>query len=55
MLASGISRGTERLVFNGAVDQSEWATDVMFKSPQLLASLYPRLIRSSAAFAGPPA
>jgi hypothetical protein len=28
-----------------SVQQSEWATDVMFKSPQLLASLYPRLIR----------
>jgi hypothetical protein len=28
-----------------SVQQSEWATDVMFKSPQHLASLYPRLIR----------
>lgn len=28
-----------------SVQQSEWATDVMFKSPALLAALYPRLIR----------
>jgi len=28
-----------------SVQQSEWATDVMFKSPQLLAGLYPRLVR----------
>lgn len=28
-----------------SVQQSEWATDVMFKSPGHLASLYPRLIR----------
>lgn len=28
-----------------SAQQSEWATDVMFKSPGLLASLYPRLIR----------
>jgi hypothetical protein len=28
-----------------SAQQSEWATDVMFKSPQLLAQLYPRLIR----------
>jgi hypothetical protein len=28
-----------------SVPQSEWATDVMFKSPGHLASLYPRLIR----------
>jgi hypothetical protein len=27
-----------------SVDQSEWATDVMFKSPAQLAGLYPRLI-----------
>jgi hypothetical protein len=27
------------------VDQSEWATDVMFKTPAALAGLYPRLIR----------
>ena len=28
-----------------SVQQSEWATDVMFKSKELLARLYPRLIR----------
>jgi hypothetical protein len=28
-----------------SVQQSEWATDVMFKSPKELATLYPRLIR----------
>ena len=28
-----------------SVQQSEWATDVMFKSPAHLAALYPRLIR----------
>ena len=28
-----------------SAQQSEWATDVMFKSPKLLAGLYPRLIR----------
>ena len=28
-----------------SAQQSEWASDVMFKDPQLLASLYPRLIR----------
>jgi hypothetical protein len=28
-----------------SVDQSEWATDVMFKTPAALAGLYPRLIR----------
>jgi hypothetical protein len=28
-----------------SADESEWATDVMFRSPQDLADLYPRLIR----------
>ena len=28
-----------------SVDQSEWATDVMLRSPERLASLYPRLLR----------
>ena len=27
------------------LDQSEWATDVMFRSPQALAALYPHLLR----------
>jgi hypothetical protein len=28
-----------------SIDQSEWATDVMFKEPAALAQLYPRLVR----------
>ena len=28
-----------------SVDESEWATDVMFRTPEALAALYPRLIR----------
>lgn len=28
-----------------SADESEWATDVLFRSPQALAQLYPRLIR----------
>jgi hypothetical protein len=28
-----------------SVDESEWATDVIFRSPRLLAELYPRLIQ----------
>ena len=28
-----------------SIDESEWASDVMFRSPQALAELYPRLIR----------
>jgi hypothetical protein len=32
------------LDYYGSVDQSEWATDVVFNSPAELASLYPRLL-----------
>ena len=28
-----------------SLDESEWASDVMFRSPRLLAELYPRLVR----------
>lgn len=28
-----------------SIDESEWATDIMFRSPEALAELYPRLIR----------
>jgi hypothetical protein len=28
-----------------SINESEWATDVMFRSPELLSELYPRLIR----------
>jgi hypothetical protein len=35
-----------------SVQQSEWATDVMFKSPSLLSNLYPRLLRHGMATLG---
>lgn len=31
-----------------SLDQSEWATDVMFRSPQALSQLYPQLLRHAA-------
>lgn len=46
---------THREIFRGcplnyywSLEQSEWATDVMFRSPQALAELYPRLLRHAA-------
>ena len=30
--------------------QSEWATDIMFKSPESLAKIYPSLVRSGSVF-----
>ncbi len=33
------------LEYYWSVDQSEWATDVMFRSPAALAAVYPRLLR----------
>jgi len=30
-----------------SVEESEWATDVVFRSPQTLAQLYPRLVRQA--------
>jgi hypothetical protein len=33
------------LAYYWSIEQSEWATDVMFKSPAALAEIYPRLIR----------
>lgn len=37
-----------------SVDQSEWATDIMFRSPDALARLYPRLVRHGiSAFSSP--
>jgi hypothetical protein len=33
------------LEYYWSVDQSEWATDVMFKSPAALSAVYPRLLR----------
>jgi hypothetical protein len=37
--------GDEPLSPYWSVDQSEWATDVMFRSPAALSALYPKLIR----------
>jgi hypothetical protein len=38
--------GSEREVgYYWSIQESEWATDVMFRSPQALARLYPQLIR----------
>jgi hypothetical protein len=31
-----------------SLDQSEWATDILFRSPQVLAQLYPQLLRHAA-------
>ena len=36
-----------RLQYYWTVHQSEWATDVMFKSPEALASVFPQLARGS--------
>ncbi len=35
----------ERLAHSWSVDETEWATDVMFRSPEALARLSPRLVR----------
>jgi hypothetical protein len=35
----------EQLNYYWSADETEWATDVMFRSPQALAGLYPRLVR----------
>jgi len=37
--------GKERLDYYWSADETEWATDVMFRSPQDLSALYPRLVR----------
>jgi hypothetical protein len=37
--------GGRPLEYYWSVDQSEWASDVMFKSPAALAGMYPKLIR----------
>jgi hypothetical protein len=37
-----------------SIDESEWATDVMFRSPQDLAQLYPSLIRHGMTTLGSP-
>ena len=35
----------EPLHYYWSADETEWATDVMFRSPQALAAVYPRLVR----------
>jgi hypothetical protein len=42
--AHGEAFASNPLDYYWSVDQSEWASDVMFKSPKLLSELYPRLI-----------
>jgi hypothetical protein len=37
--------GKERLHYYWSADETEWATDVMFRSPQELSALYPRLVQ----------
>jgi hypothetical protein len=37
--------GQDRLDYYWSADETEWASDVMFRSPQALARLYPRLVR----------
>jgi hypothetical protein len=40
-----VTRFPESPGYYWSVDESEWATDVMFRTPEALAALYPRLIR----------
>jgi hypothetical protein len=37
--------GKERLDYYWSADETEWATDVMFRTPEDLSALYPRLVR----------
>jgi hypothetical protein len=37
--------GDRRLDYYWSADETEWATDVMFRSPEALARVYPRLLR----------
>lgn len=37
--------GKERLNYYWSADETEWATDVMFRSPEELSALYPRLVQ----------
>lgn len=45
--------GGEPLPYYWSWEQSEWATDVMFRSPESLASLYPRWLRQGLDFSSP--
>jgi hypothetical protein len=37
--------GQEQLDYYWSADETEWATDVMFRSPEKLSALYPRLVQ----------
>lgn len=39
--------GEDVLNYYWSADETEWATDVMFRSPAVLAALYPRLVRQA--------
>jgi hypothetical protein len=39
--------GKERLDYYWSADETEWATDVLFRSPEDLSALYPRLVRQA--------
>jgi hypothetical protein len=39
--------GEQQLNYYWSADETEWATDVMFKQPERLASLYPRMVRQA--------
>ena len=40
--------GNHPLKYYWSLDQSEWASDVVFRSPETLAALYPHLLRHGA-------
>lgn len=44
--------GKERLDYYWSADETEWASDVMFRSPEGLSALYPRLVRHAMLFFG---
>ena len=46
--------GAEELSYYWSADETEWASDVMFRSPQALAALYPRLTRHAMSHFGSP-
>lgn len=46
------SRFFRREPYYWSADETEWATDVMFRSPQVLSELYPSLVRHSVTHVG---
>lgn len=44
--------GKQRLDYYWSADETEWATDVMFQSPEELSALYPRLVQYAMATFG---